>query len=264
MSYFDNKTVPPLAILVSGGSLGAETHQRIKEYIQEEVKGRENYHGVLVLEAEGDSNPHQLEKSSVKIEMQELTQMKDGMFQDYDKNNRDKVRSTYRLPPIYIGMSEDYTRATALESKTVAEEQVFGPEKSSFDFVINRKIFPELGVRFHKFVTKAAPIDNRKDMADMAKVMSEFGLTNNEGRKLIEGLLDIEMDEIDINDPMNDWLLYPPKIAQMYIAYKNKNQNSSGDGNSDQNAQKMVDSFIKALVQIRDNVRKTNIGGSGE
>ena len=41
------------------------------------------------------------------------------------KNNRDKIRSAFRLHPIYTGESQDYTRATADTARQVTEEQVF-------------------------------------------------------------------------------------------------------------------------------------------
>ncbi|MBN2204249.1 MAG: phage portal protein, partial [Thermoleophilia bacterium] len=50
--YFQNKSVPPLAILVSGGRLSAQSIPRIESFIEEHIKGKKNFHKVLILEAE--------------------------------------------------------------------------------------------------------------------------------------------------------------------------------------------------------------------
>ena len=44
------------------------------------------------------------------------------------------VWSSFRLPPIFVGITSDYTRATASESREVAEEQVFEPERVNPSF----------------------------------------------------------------------------------------------------------------------------------
>ena len=150
LDYFDSKTIPPLVITVSGGTLGKDTHGRITQFVEEDIKGKENFHKILVLEAEGQTSPHSMEKSTVRIGFKELTQMKEGMFQEYDKKNREKVRSSFRLPPIYVGLVADFNRATAITSREVAEEQVFTPEKADFDFMINHKIFPDLEIKYHR------------------------------------------------------------------------------------------------------------------
>jgi capsid portal protein len=39
-SYFENKSVPPLAVLVSGGRISQSTVDRIKEFIENDIKGK--------------------------------------------------------------------------------------------------------------------------------------------------------------------------------------------------------------------------------
>lgn len=201
LSHFDNKTVPPMVILVSGGKLNPATVERIKEHIQNEAKGRENYHAVLVIEADSAINGFgpQGETAQPRIDIKPLSQVNDAKFLEYDHDNRRKVRSSFRLPPLYTGETEDYTRATAIESRNIAEEQVFGPEKANFDFMTNRKIFADMGIRFHTFETRSSPVDNRKDQTDITKTLSDTGaLTINEIRQLADRVVEIELD--DVND----------------------------------------------------------------
>jgi hypothetical protein len=48
---FDSKGVPPLAVLVSGGTLNKSAGQKIAPFIESKLKGRAHYHSVLVVEA---------------------------------------------------------------------------------------------------------------------------------------------------------------------------------------------------------------------
>lgn len=75
--------------------------------------------------------------------------MSDAMFQEYDKSCEGHLRVAFRLPPLFIGRSEDYTFASAYTSCMIAEAQVFAPERYVFDKAMD-KIVKELGgVHYH-------------------------------------------------------------------------------------------------------------------
>ena len=84
-------------------------------------------------------------------------QLKDGLFLEYDRGTGKNTFVLPGLPPLFVGLSDDYTRATALESKRVAEAQVFGPERDYMDFVINNKILPGIGAGNWKYKPIAQP-----------------------------------------------------------------------------------------------------------
>ncbi len=197
VDWFHNKAIPPLVYMISGGKLTKGAVERIQQFQNEQIKGTENYHKALVLDAVSSGNAGSLEKNQVKIEIKELKQMSEGIFLKYDERNSKKIRSSFRLPPIFVGATDDYTQATAKESKEVAEEQVFAPERADFDFFINRNIFPELDVRFHAFQTKSVPINNRKDETDITKIQGESGLSWKETRLKLQGINDIEITSVD-------------------------------------------------------------------
>ena len=113
--YFENKSVPPLALLVSGGRLSEASVPRIERFIEENLKGKANFHKILILEAEGGSGTS--ETTRAKIELRPLTdaQQQDALFQLYDERNIDKVGSAFRLPRLLRGESKDFNRATLAE-----------------------------------------------------------------------------------------------------------------------------------------------------
>ncbi|MFP2964096.1 phage portal protein [Myxococcus sp. 1LA] len=141
--YFNNKSVPPLALLVSGGRLSDASVPRIERFIEENLKGKANFHKILILEADGAGTG---DGGRAKIELRPLTdaQQQDALFQAYDARNIDKVGSAFRLPPLLRGDGRDFNRSVAEAQLRFAEDQVFQPERDEFDFLLNRQV---LGVR---------------------------------------------------------------------------------------------------------------------
>jgi len=153
-AYFDNKAIPPLALMVSGGSLGDDAVTRIQKYFEDEIKGRSNYHKLLVIEASGGGGLS--DNSTIpKIEFKSLVeaQQGDAQFQKYDERNVDKVGSSFRLPRLLRGDVRDFNRATADASLRFADEQVFQPERNEFDAWLNRVVLPKLGITLWRFVS---------------------------------------------------------------------------------------------------------------
>src|SRR5262249_62103184 len=87
--YFSNKSVPPLALLVSGGRLSDASVPRIERHIQENLKGKDGFHKILILEADGGATGD----AKAKIQLVPLTQAQQGdqLFGAYDSANIDKV-----------------------------------------------------------------------------------------------------------------------------------------------------------------------------
>jgi hypothetical protein len=80
----------------------------------------------------------------VTVERFGSERMQDSMFENYDARCEERVRGAFRLPPIFVGKSKDYNFATAFASYTVAEAQVFVPERDEFDEIINNTVMREL------------------------------------------------------------------------------------------------------------------------
>ena len=172
LNYFAQGRMLPFAILVSGGQLTEESAEILKT-----GKGIDNAYKVLVLEALPDedaaTDPLNPDKPRVDIKMEHLadTNLSDGLFMDYQRSNRDKIRGAFRLPPVYLGDSSDYTRATAEVAKLVAEEQVFVPERDEIASVFNAVIGNELELRYCEMYLKGPEIG---DMAELAQALQPF------------------------------------------------------------------------------------------
>lgn len=181
LAYFENKSIPPMAILVSGGRLKGDTVTRLENYIKNEVRGKRNFHKIMILEAESP-NIAGSGSSAVKIEMKPLTdaQQKDALFLEYRKQNVLSVGSVFRLPKLLRGDSDDQNRATAQSALEFAEQQVFGPIRREFDFLINRRILTDLGVRYWKFESKGPDFSDPAELLGILNQAAEAGYATPE------------------------------------------------------------------------------------
>jgi len=203
--YFENKSVPPLALLVSGGKLSEASVPRIERFIEENLKGKQNFHKVLILEAEGGTGSG--ENARAKIELRPLTdaQQQDALFQLYDERNIDKVGSAFRLPRLLRGESKDFNRATAESALRFAEDQVFQPERDEFDFLVNRKLLADMGIRFWRFRSQTPVTRDPERMTAMVERLVRVGvLTPEEGRLLASDIFNREFRKIG-----DDWVKRP-------------------------------------------------------
>ena len=192
---FLNNNVPAMAILVSGNAMLTEgTINRINEFTQSVMKRSSNYSKFLLLEAEpaveGMTN-----SGTAKIDIQKLKseQTDDQLFQQYDKNNADKIRRAFRLPPIYVGVSADYNRGTAETSRKLAEEQIFSPEREAMDRHIN-KILISMGFKFWRYKSYSPNLTNDEDLIRLLNSVEKTGaMSPNLARKVVGDVMNTEL-----------------------------------------------------------------------
>ncbi|MFI5297485.1 MAG: phage portal protein [Polyangiales bacterium] len=198
-SYFSNKSVPPLALLVSGGKLSEASIPRIERFIEENIKGKDNFHKILILEAEGGASPAVNDATRARIELRPLTeaQQHDALFAKYDEANIDKVGGAFRLPRLLRGDSREFNRSVADAQLRFAEDQVFQPERDEFDFVINRKLLADMGIRFWRFRSQTPVTRDPERMTDMVEKLVRVGvLTPEEGRVLASDIFNREFAKL--------------------------------------------------------------------
>lgn len=142
LEFFDHGGLPPALIMVQGGQLTPEARKALTDYLSGKAKFKQR--GVLVeaFGLGGDLNS----AGSMKISVERFgaERQGDSMFEKYDLRCFDRVRSAFRLPPMFLGYSQDYNFATAYTAYMVAEAQVFAPEREEFDEIINVRIMNEI------------------------------------------------------------------------------------------------------------------------
>lgn len=201
--YFENRSVPPMAIIVTGGRLNKDTTSRLEDHIANQIRGKRNFHKTLIIEGEpfaasstDNTGPN---NGRMKVELKPLTdaQQKDGLFQNYDERNADKVGQMFRLPRLLRGDVRDFNRSTAEASVDFAEVQVFGPIREQFDWAVNALIMPACGFHLHKFHSNAPTIRDPEQLADnITKLVTASVLTPEEARALCRGVFNEDLKRI--------------------------------------------------------------------
>jgi capsid portal protein len=180
VSYFSNRSVPPAVIFVSGGRIAKDVRERLEGKIANEIRGVDNAHKILVVEALQGSPRGTApgERSQLpQLTYQQLTDSHtDATFQQYDVRSADRVGASFRLSPILRGLTNsNMNRATAEAALYQAEQQVFQPEREDVDWLINEIIVPELGIRFLRFVSNTPPTTAPETLISLISAAAPVG-----------------------------------------------------------------------------------------
>ena len=223
--YFDNKAVPPLVVLVSGGQLTPESMQLIEERFKG-LKGRDAFHDVLVLEAlQGQSGDPMdpMGRNQVRINLVPMSQAmeKDALFSKYTDDCKTNIMMMFGIPPILLGISSDYNRATSDSAREVADQQAFQPERAREDRQWNTQLLPRMQIRFWYLRSKGAYVgDESTANAILQTALSNDGMTVNEARPVMSRML-------GVNLPPVPWGNRPPSankaMAQQGVDISDKN-----------------------------------------
>ena len=170
LDFFDNGGVPPILILLQGGALTAETRKAMETGMN---RGAKRANRVQIMEAEPTGGAID-SPSTAKITVERFghERQNDALFENYDAKCEVRTRRSWRLPPIFVGSAEDYSFATAYASYTVAEAQVFKPERSAFDQTISMRLLPEMG--YPGYAMRSNPLT----ISDIAAQLNGITLAN--------------------------------------------------------------------------------------
>lgn len=174
--YFKQGRHVPAAITVENGMLSETSYKELQDYMND-LEGVENAHKFLLIEAEGIAKEKDLhggeDITPVSVEIKSLAEIlqDDALFLEYDEKSRNKLRSAFRLPPLYTGEAQEYNKATADTARKITEEQVFQPERKTLINKLNTLFLPELGLHDVQLTLKGPDF---RDPLEIAKVLTPF------------------------------------------------------------------------------------------
>jgi PBSX family phage portal protein len=184
LDFFDNGGIPPVMILLQGGTLASETRKALEQKIGG-AAARKNRVQVIEAEPTGGSID-QTAQARITVERFGAERQNDSMFEKYDERAEIRVRRAFRLPPIFVGQAADYSFATAYASYTVAEAQVFKPEREEFDEIISIKLLPAMGYRGYRIRSLPMRIQDVPSQLQALQVANSSGWL--EPAELIAGI----------------------------------------------------------------------------
>lgn len=211
--FFKDNAVPAMAVLISGGVLTQESLDNIETQFTA-IKGRRAVHRMLFLEARGDEDlaSQDGQVPIPRIDMKPLgdAQQKDALFEKYEVAGEQKIRSSFRLPPLLVGRSQDITFASAQTSYEVAEGQVFGPERRQFDSMIDLHVLGSYDAKFWAFRSQQTKItDPNATVTAMTAFDGMGAMTPNTAIALANEFFDLDIDKIE-----EDWGNWPFEIVK--------------------------------------------------
>jgi PBSX family phage portal protein len=209
LGFFDNGGVPPMMIFVTGGTLAKEARTEIQRFMSGNPGGK---HMTPVFEI-ADTKGMVGQNSNVRVTVERFgsERQKDSLFENYDLRCEKRVRSSWRLPSMFVGASDDYNFATAYASCILTEAQVFKPERDEFDALVNSTIMRELGGQKYKFRSKPLPI---KDVEQQLKAIDSAAtkgyIDAEEAIRLLNEITSLNMKVSDEPSPKPGSLPPPP------------------------------------------------------
>ncbi len=217
LNFFRDNAIPAMAVLVSGGALTEESFDKIENYIQG-VRGAASMNRIVVMEAVSDGAEAAAIDGSLpapKIDIKPMLSERqhEGLFQNYIAESERKTRSTFRLPPIYIGSASEYNRASAFASMLTADQQIFVPERMAWDEMFDRIVLSTHGVSYWRARSSGPGL---QDPAEISKIVTTLGkegaLTPNVAIKIANRYLDANIQPV-----MDDWGDLPFAIVMEYV-----------------------------------------------
>ena len=197
--YLNNRGVPEMMILVSGGALSKDNVEILENKLKE-VKGPANTGKSIILEAPpSETGEFAGEKQlSPRVEVVPLVNkyQTDAMYKEYQKTGATAVRSSFGISPIILGMSEDHTQATARAALITAEEQTFKPEREAIDRLINSKLLAAMEINHVLYHSIG---NNTTDQTTIARAVSPFinAMPMSAIYQLVGNTMNIEMPDLD-------------------------------------------------------------------
>lgn len=199
LDFFENNAIPAMAIMVAGGLLTQDTINLLEGNFRD-IKGRGSMNKVAIIEASPNMDAASASGATptptIKMEPLYASRQQDATFLDYDASCSQKIMSSFRLPPVYVAGSKDYTYASANKSVEVAETQTFIPERKSFDDVWNRTILKSWGIKYWAYRTNNSRISTPTDIINAIATFTDAGaITPNIAIGILNEILNLDIPE---------------------------------------------------------------------
>jgi len=195
LDFFNAGGLPPAMIILSGGSMTKEVKTSLNAYLSGKG-GNKNRAAIVETSPSGGSLDH---AGSVRVTVERFgaERQQDSMFEKYDERSEKRVRSSFRLPPLFVGRTEDYTFASAFASYMVAEAQVFVPEREEFDERLNVTIMKEIDPS-GKYGFRSLPmsVKNVDNQLVALKILADKGLVGN--AEIVDAVNEVTNLNIDV------------------------------------------------------------------
>lgn len=126
--FFDNDTIPRLAIKVTGGELSEESKKDLRQMLQ---NLRDESHRTVLLEVDKFNDSL---GEDVSIELEPISQgvSEEMSFRAFREKNEHEIAKVHGIPPVLIGVTETSNRANSRSQVHEFATEVIAPEQNKF------------------------------------------------------------------------------------------------------------------------------------
>lgn len=184
LEYFAAGGIPPLMVFISGGAMAQTARKQLEGLLA--GKARNKLKGIV---ADIQSTSGTIDKGGgVRVDVESFgsDRQQDSMFENYDDRCEKRVRASFRLPPLFVGKADDYSYASVFASYTLAEAQVFQPERMEFDEAFNNTVMKEMTKGVYRIKSKPLTVaDAETNLNTLRTAMNGGSITKKD---LVENL----------------------------------------------------------------------------
>lgn len=222
MRYFEDNTVPPMMLTVSGGRLTAHSFQELTRALKEQNIGSDRQNRIMLIEATGDSDSMDSKGTPVQLKVEKLTDSRqsDALFGTYDKDNQAKIRQSWRIPAGVLGQSSEQNYANAQVAIFTADSQVFGPARCEIDEILQKQVVSStrgLGLTTVKLVSRIPAISSPENTVKTLTALNVMGaVTPRIAQQVINKVLQLELKEYPAKGDADyeDWMDKPIQLSK--------------------------------------------------
>lgn len=144
--------IPPVLVTITGGTLTDPSRKQLEAYLNTPNRDQRMQAAIVEILNTGGSIDGAEVNARIEVHRFGGEEMNDAMFQRYDEGCSNKVRGSFRLGGVFMGRVDDANRANSVAQYVSAETQVFRPERSEFDEIMNSTVMAEIAPAW-KFVS---------------------------------------------------------------------------------------------------------------
>lgn len=160
LDYFENKAVPRYVIVTKGGTLSASAEQKLVEFFQTSLKGKNHRTLYVPLPAEEPDKKVSFEMKPVEAGTQ------DASFMNYDKSNLNSILMAHGVPLSKVAASAGVSLANSRDSDKTFKEQVCRPDQKIAENKLHKIIKEKTNIFFLKLTEMALTDEDTQSKID--------------------------------------------------------------------------------------------------
>ena len=211
VSWFLDAPIGAKLAMVAGGSWKEASLKKAIGQIDQLARGKGNAWTLIALEAEkadGGAFAEETAGAPARIALEDLAyEIPAGLYQGegnlMDESAR-RLARLFRLPPVYWGGSDDFSRAAVNGARATAEEQVIRPiRRLRWETRLNHEILPSMGINRWKLALGGASTTDDTEIANAIGAFVEGGGVSPNA--LIRFWNDLTGQDVDpVSEPWGD------------------------------------------------------------